>query len=280
MVQALFAANAVFGKVALAAISPTTLVAVRVPASAIFFFLLRAAWARRAGWQPVARRDLPALVLLSLIGVAGNQLCFTEGLARTSATNTAVLMATIPVFTSGLAIALGRERPTARRLLGLAIALGGALLIALFGRSGAALRLEVGPGELFLLANSFLYALYLVLSRPLFLRYRTETAMTWIFAIGAVLLLPFDGAIARELGGAPMVALAAVAYVVIGATIAAYFLNAWALTQASSVMVAIYIYLQPVFGALLASVVLHERLSPITAAAGALIGVGIALVSL
>lgn len=278
VVQLLFVGNAVVGRVALRSITPATILATRVPAGALLFLALRAIIATRSGWQRVPLRDLAHLFGCAVLGVTLNQLLFFEGLARSTATNATVIGAAIPVLTAGVSIALGHERATLRRVVGLSFALGGALSVVLFGRAHGALGF--GVGELLLLGNSTAYALYLVVSRPLFRRYRIDTAITWIFVFGALTLLPLGiRPLVRELPNAPASAYASLAYIVLGATVAAYFLNGWALRRAPSSLVAVYIYLQPVVGALLASRWLGERLTLATALGGLCIGGGIGLVA-
>ena len=68
-------------------------------------------------------------------------------------------------------------------------------------------------------------------------------------------------------------------YIVLFPTVGTYFLNAFALKRAPSSLVAIYIYLQPVVGALLAAWRLGERPSVATYFGGGLIACGIWLVS-
>ena len=48
------------------------------------------------------------------------------------------------------------------------------------------------------------------------------------------------------------------AFVIVGPTIAAYLMNAWALKYAESSVVAAYTYLQPVFAVILAAIFLQE----------------------
>jgi drug/metabolite transporter (DMT)-like permease len=282
----MFASLSVAAKIALRELAPTALIAARVSTAAL---LLWAAWflARGASAiadvralvarprEPMAARDLPALAVYALFGIVANQLLFIEGLARSTATNAVVIGASIPVFTVGVAVALNRERATARKLAGLAVALAGALGIV------GADRFDAGRivGNLLIVANSLSFAIYLVISRTLLARYRTLTVVAWTFLFGALGVLPF--------GGAPLVASAgslhartwlALAYIVALPTIGTYFLNAYALKRAPASLVAVYIYVQPVVGALLAAAILGERPSPATAAGAALIAVGIWLV--
>ena len=62
-------------------------------------------------------------------------------------------------------------------------------------------------------------------------------------------------------------------------TVSSYLLNAFALRAVPATLVAIYVYVQPVAGTLLAWLWLNERLAPATALAALLIFAGIWLVS-
>jgi drug/metabolite transporter (DMT)-like permease len=277
-VQAMFASLSIAGKIALHDLPPRALIAVRAPAAALILmavrFLLRPV-------ERVPPRDLVAFAVLALFGIVVNQILFIEGLARTTATNAIVLNATIPVFTTGVAIALGRERATPFRLLGLAIAFVGALVVASGGaRQGFRLDGDHLTGSALLLANSLSFAIYLVLSRPILQRYTTVTVVSWVMTFGALGVLPFGGGLL--VGAASHVganAWLAVAWIVLFPTVGTYFLNGYALRRAPASVVAIYIYLQPIFGAMMAAVVLDERPHAATLAGGVLIAGGIALVS-
>jgi O-acetylserine/cysteine efflux transporter len=97
--------------------------------------------------------------------------------------------------------------------------------------------------------------------------------------VAALVLVPLGApalvAAAPGLGGR---AWGALAYIVVGATVTPYLLNAWALARVPASVVAIYIFLQPLIAVLLANRVLGERPGWSTAAAALLIGAGIALV--
>jgi drug/metabolite transporter (DMT)-like permease len=72
-----------------------------------------------------------------------------------------------------------------------------------------------------------------------------------------------------------------VGYIVLFPTILTYLLNIWALQRVSSNVVAVYIYLQPLFAAAVAPLLLSgERVTARAAAAGLAIFAGLALVIL
>lgn len=272
-VQIMFASLATAGKIVLRQLPPFAAVSFRTPMAALVLFTLYL-----FNYEKVDRRDLPTLAVYALFGIVANQLIFISGLDRTTATNAVVIGSTIPVFTVGVALLLRREAATTAKLVGLAVAFGGALAIVGLDHfeSGGAHML----GNFLVVLNSLSFSIYLVISRGLLARYRTLTVIAWTFLFGAIGVLPFG---ARDLiAHLPTlwpVTWATLIYVVLFPTVGTYFLNSYALKRAPSSLVAIYIYLQPVVGALIAGMVLHDELHASVLAGGVLIAVGIFLVN-
>lgn len=118
-VQLMFSSWPIFGKVALRAMSSTGLVAFRVGGGAVAFVLLQA---RLGQLRRIPKRDILRVVLCSMLGVVVNQLLFVKGLSLTTVINATLLGTTIPVFTLIVSIALGFDRISLRRILGIVLA--------------------------------------------------------------------------------------------------------------------------------------------------------------
>jgi drug/metabolite transporter (DMT)-like permease len=100
-----------------------------------------------------------------------------------------------------------------------------------------------------------------------------------LFAALGVLPLGIPALWSADLRGVSAQTWGLVGYIVVGPTIAAYFLNLWALRRASSNTVASFIYLQPFLAAIVAPLVLPgESLSRRTVVAGLAIFAGLAMV--
>jgi len=274
-VQLMFASLSIVGKIALRELPPFGLICARVMLATLVLVAARALLQRG---ERVAPRHLAELALCAFFGITANMLLFIAGLARTTATNAIVIGTTIPVFTVGVAVVLRKEAATLAKIIGLAVACIGAMVIV-----GAA-RFEVGSGQLvgnlYVVANSLSFSIYLVISRRLLATYSPITVVSWTFVFGTLGILPF---------GAPSLVAAAphlsartwmcVAYIAMFPTVGTYFLNLYALKRVPASLVAIYIYVQPIVGALMAAAALGERPSMSTFVGGALIGVGIWLVT-
>ena len=84
----------------------------------------------------LARRKLPRsgavlgrLALYAIFGVVINQLCFVEGLSRTTPAHSSILITAIPIGTLVFAVLLLRERLTRSKFVSFAVALSGVLLV-------------------------------------------------------------------------------------------------------------------------------------------------------
>jgi drug/metabolite transporter (DMT)-like permease len=283
LVAILFSSNYIISKLAMNSFSPLTFAYLRVLGAAI---VLNAILVLSGGPPPRRPRagedagaplsgELGRLTLYSILGVALNQTLFLAGLALTSAHVAAILITSIPIFALGAAMIMGRERGTPAKIGGIALAGIGALLVV--GAEGFQGAFRSLIGDLLILANSLSFALYLVLSKPMMAHLSARHVIGRMFAIAAVLMLPIAAwPMATESWSAvPQSAWIALLLVIAGPTVAAYLLNAWALTHAESSLVAAYTYLQPVITTILAALFLGERIRPVAILAGVLIVTGV-----
>jgi drug/metabolite transporter (DMT)-like permease len=277
-VALLFGGNYVVAKFAFREVSPLTLVVLRSWGAAAILFAASAVHHRTANRPPLSRSDLGELFLYGFLGSTVNQICFLEGLSRSTATNASVMLVTIPVLTLTFAVLLGRERATAAGVAGIALGLSGALLL-IVPRGDVDLSASATVGNILLLVGGSSFALYLVLTRPILARHDPLRVMSWIFLFSGLTVLPLGitgvGAIATH--GLSTGGWASVAYVVIGSTAIPYLLNSWALVRVKSSLVAVYILVQPVVAGTLGWMFLDERVGANTAVAAALVVAGVVL---
>ena len=275
-VQILFASLAIFGRIILQTVPPGALVLLRITGAAMALLAIQAASGRR--WVR-DRRDVAHLALLGVMGVSCNQGFFLYGLRYTTATNATILVATIPAFTVLGSLLLRREPASALKLAGIAAA--GAGTVWLIGPDRLSLGADAALGNALIVTGMVAYTYYLLNARPLIEKWSPVTVSAYVMGFGALGVLPVGIPALLEMDGALVsrTTWALVGYVVVFPTIVAYFLNIWALRRASSNLVAVYVYLQPVFTALVAPLVLEgEGLTPRAAAAGVLIFAGVGMV--
>ncbi|HEX9279582.1 MAG TPA: DMT family transporter, partial [Gemmatimonadales bacterium] len=112
LVAVLFGANYVVAKVALREVTPEGLVVIRTWGTAAILFATLALWRGPTPRLKPNRSDIGQLFLYGLLGASLNQICFLEGLVRSTATNAGLMFASIPLLTLALAVVLRRERAT------------------------------------------------------------------------------------------------------------------------------------------------------------------------
>ena len=268
-VALLFSANYVVSKLGMREFSPMAFAWTRIAGAALTLAVLA------PGEAPLDREDPRRVAGFAILGVVINAPLFLLGLSLTSVHVAAILITTIPVFTLAAAIVLGRERRSATRIGGIALACAGALMVV--GGESLAGTWRSVLGAMLIVINCLSYALYLVISKPSMARLSPLRVVAQMFGVGALVLLPFAALpLARQdwqsLSAGAWLALA---LVIIGPTIVAYLLQAWALRHADSSLVATYTYVQPVLATFLGAMFLGETIHPIVIVAAVVIFFGV-----
>ncbi|HKR22301.1 MAG TPA: DMT family transporter [Pyrinomonadaceae bacterium] len=275
-VQILFGIWPIFGKVVLRSMSSTSLVALRITGAALALALLQR---RLAPLFRMPLKDLVLLILCSFLGIVGNQFLFVKGLSLTTVINAEILSTTIPAYALTISILLGYDRWSFKTLGGILIAAAGVLF--LINPARADLTAATTTGNVLILINSFLYAIFIVISKRLYERYGALNMITWIFVVGLLVTIPVGifSLQQENLAAIDAKTWLALAFIILLPTVGAYYLNAWALTRVSPSMVAIYTYLQPLMAFGFAPLLLGEKWSYRTIIAALLIFGGVALVT-
>ncbi len=257
--QVLASGTHLVAKGALNAIGPLPLALLRfATASVAFLVLLRFLPDAR----PLARADLPRILLLGFLVVPVNQGFFLFGLAHTTPTHAALLYALTPVIVYLMARRLLGEGRALATLAGIAIAFAGVVVILL--ERGLAREATVLAGDGLILVAVVAWAAYTVLSKPLLERYAPTSVTGWVIVAGTLLFAP-----AALLPGAfpPAFRLTApvvtgILYLAIGTSVIAYPLWLYALRRLPASRVAITSNTQPVLTGVFSWLIFDERFTP------------------
>jgi drug/metabolite transporter (DMT)-like permease len=214
---------------------------------------------------------------LGLLGVFANQLLFIEGLKRTTAAHSAILIALLPLYVLVLATLARQERISVRKAAGIAVASGGVVLVA----SDHGLGPGSGTlfGDLITMAGGLAFAAYTVAGRPVVrdLGPLATTSLAFLGGGTAVLLVTWPAALRASWRALSPAGWGGLAFVVLGATVLAYLLYYLALDRLEPSKVAAFMYLQPVIAALAAWLLAGEALTARFAMGGSLILAGVLL---
>jgi drug/metabolite transporter (DMT)-like permease len=275
-VQLIFGTWPVVAKIALRALPVTALVTFRIVGATIAFLLIRRV---TMSARIESRSDYAWLALYGLLGVVLNQFLYVKGLELSTVINSALLGTTIPIFTLLVSVVLGYESGSWRVAVGLLLAACG--VVYLINPAQADFSRATNIGNFILLLNSMAFGAYIAISQDMIRRYGALTVITWVFIFGSLFTLPVGGYRLSKISFAavPTGVWFAMLYIIIVPTVAAYYLNAWALGRVAPSVVAIYIYLQPLIAFAVAPLVLGESLNSRTWLAAALIFAGVATVT-
>lgn len=254
-VQIFFGSLPVIGKIVLKTIPPVSLVGFRVGIAALALFLFQR---YRGNLRLADKKDYWRFFVLSLFGVTFNQLLFIGGLSLTKASNTSLLAVTIPIFTIAIGAALGVEKLRKLKIAGIILAAIGVIL--LIDPRNASFSSATTLGDILIIINSLSYGIYVAISKETITRNGALKSTAWIFIFGSLLCVPLGAysLSATDLTAIPWSIWALIFYIAIVATLLPYLFNAFALARVNPSIVAVYIYLQPLIGFVLAVIFLNE----------------------
>lgn len=230
--------------------------------------------------EKVARSDYRRLFLASVFGVVLNQLMFLKGLNYTTPIDSAIIMTVNPVLVLVISALVLRDAITVTKVLGIAIGASGAILLIV--QSGdVSFAGEHFTGNVLTFFNALSYAFYLVLIKPLMMRYSPVTVMRWVFTFGLVMMFPFGFTSLSEVQWSvmPGVAWGAIVFVLVGPTYLAYLLNSKGLQHLKPATVSIYIYSQPIIASLVSVWLGQDHITVVKVISTLLVFVGVYLVS-
>jgi drug/metabolite transporter (DMT)-like permease len=257
-------------------LSPRAIVFFRIAGTLPIAFLFYKLFVK----EKINHSDIPRFLLASFFGIALNQTLFFEGLNLTTPIDSAIIMTANPVLVLVFSYFILKDRITLLKIAGIVIGIAGALLI-ITGKGELSFNSDTFTGNIFILINATSFALYLVIVKPLIIKYHPMTIMVWTFSFGFLITLPFTiiPLINSNLDNIPFQIWLSLLFVIIGATFMGYLLYNYSLKVLSPTLVSFFIYLQPLFSTLTTIAVYGDKPSFIDYLSALFIFAGVWLVS-
>jgi drug/metabolite transporter (DMT)-like permease len=274
-----YATSYVVTRVTLDAVPPATLACLRILIGSAALVPMALAGQRRDS-RPLSRTDRWSIFWMGVLGFAGAFALFHWGLARSTATNAALLITVEPVSLILLAPVLLGERLTRREAAGAVLAIVGATLVVVNGVPG--LTRSLAPhwrGDLLLVLSGVAYASYSLFGRDVLSRHPALPVTVWSILWGAAGMLPL-AAVEWAGGRRPVwtpTSVAGTLYLGVVITALGYLAWNYALERVKAPRAAIFLNIQPLVGALLGVWWLGEPLTVFTVTGGSLIVAGLSL---
>jgi drug/metabolite transporter (DMT)-like permease len=234
----------------------------------------------RREW-PIVRRNLRTLLLLGAVGVGTHNALTYLGLNYTTAINGLMLNSFIPVMIIALSWIFLRQRLSPLQLAGVVVSLCGVLTILAGGSLAKLASLSLNRGDLLIVVAMLMWSVYTIGLRWRPVGLSTLTFLFVIACVGDLAVLPLY--LAEMVLGASVtfswLNLAAILAVSLFSSVLAYVFWNRGVEQVGANVAGLFVHLMPVFGTILAWILLDERLRVFHIAGIALILSGIYVTS-
>jgi drug/metabolite transporter (DMT)-like permease len=259
-------------------ISPEGLTLSRIVFGAAIFWIASLFIAR----EKVHLKEHRFFFIGALCGVVFNQGLFIMGLNRTSPIDASIIITSGPLFAMIFAAILLKEPITILKVSGVLLGAIGAILLVYNGHHASSAHASNLVGNLMVFGSAFIYAFYLVFTKPLTLRYSPITLMKWMFLYASILVTPLYY---RQLISAPVynhpetTAVLQMFYTLFFATFLAYLLIPMAQRRIRPTTISMYNNFQPLVASIVAVSVGMDHFDVIKGISAMLIFSGVYLVT-
>jgi drug/metabolite transporter (DMT)-like permease len=222
------------------------------------------AWRERAAVRIVVREHWRTIIGFTLLGGVPQSVIVFIGLDHSSAVHLGLLNSVIPVMILVLGALFFGHRMMGRELGGVMISAVGVAVILFQGSVAALAHLDIGGGDLIMLAGMLLWAFYTLRLNQRPAHISILCFLFLISAAGLPITLPL---FLREVAvhGLPRPGAAEIAglvYMSAVPTIVSTFTYAFAIERVGPAQAGVFIHLMPLFACLFAAVLAGEALHP------------------
>jgi drug/metabolite transporter (DMT)-like permease len=275
LVALFWSVNFVIGRAIAGYIPPVSLASLRW-ILAFCFFLPFALPHLKKDW-PVIRQHMPTLLFLGVIGPGCYNTITYVGLGYTEAINGLVLNSSAPIFIAITAWLLFRDPISSMQATGMVVAFAGVMVIVTKGHPESLANFRFNFGDLLLITAMLTWSIYTAYlrKRPV-IAWQSFAGLTYFIAGFGNLPLAFIEVAQGKTIPFELAAIAVVLYVAIFPSLLAYVFYNRGVELLGPTRSGFYLFLIPVFGGILATIFLGERLYPFHLIGFALIIGGVA----
>ena len=269
-----WAGNTVIGRLVVGHVPPITLAFVRWGGA--FAVLLPFAFTHLIRDWPLIRRHAGLMLLLAVTGFSVYNTLAYYGLQYTTAINGLLLQSIGPLFVALWSFVLFRDRLTLRQTAGICVSLTGVVVIVCHGSLAILLGIAFNRGDLMFVVALLIYAFYAAMlrNRPAI---HPLSFLAFGMGVGALVLVP--PMVAELASGKTFIldaeSVLSFAFICIFPSLLGYLFLNRGIELIGANRAAPFIHLVPVFGSVLAIVLLGERFELYHAVGYALVFAGI-----
>lgn len=242
--------------------SPQTGVLFRLGFGSLFFIIYECfVWKK---YSLPSWKDSIILILTGLCFVFGYMWALLEGLSYTTPISSSIFISLQPVFVFIICLIIKTEKATIKKVSGMIIGFGGALLCVLTQHTSVVAS-DPFKGNMFCLLGAFLFSCYLVVEKRYIPKYGSAMVSALTFgggAIGSGILVAVSGwdalVVHQNFFSTPMLVLL---FVLIFPTSISYLLQDFSLKLLSATVVALYSDLILIVSAIASYIIGQDKFS-------------------
>lgn len=230
-------------------ISPMAMVSASLVVAAIWS-LIPLIWEKPEKIDPKDRLKIFGAAIL--MGIT-RKLCMMFGLSQTSPIDGSIISTTTPLLVLLLSVAVGLERFSKMKVVGLLLGMAGAMAIIVSSNSD--MHEKSGTiGNILIFTSACVSAAYMVWFKQLVTKYRITTLLRWIYCISAIIMLPIGAhdIATTDISAMDTKILLATLFVLVVPTYLPNLLLNYSLRFVAPTVSSIYSYLQPIIAITLA----------------------------
>lgn len=226
------------------------------------------------------KKNFIILVILSILGITTFNTLLYFGLSATTSTNALIINSTVPILVLFLSFLILKQKIHSYQTVGIILSTLGVVFLMLKADISNIFALQFNHGDILIVISSLSWALYSVLVKFRPKELNNFEFFATIVTLGLILLLPFylfqGYSIQKELGVVKNNYLIFL-YVSVFASITSYYLWHYGIDKIGASKTAQFTHLMPIFGIVLASIFLNEKLETYHLVGAVLIASGIYL---
>lgn len=211
----------------------------------------------------IKRHDVPKLMLLAFIGFFLHISLLLFGLTVSSSINSPIIASSAPVFLIIGSYFLLHEKIKRKRLIGTILSLIGVIIIIIRPLLDNGLDGTIIGNILFVL-STISFVIYTLLLKEYSLPYKASTITFWMFAISAVIFLPFflwEQASVNTLAKMDFQGITGIIFAAIFTSVIGYVCYNFAIRYVKANETGVFLYIDPIVTALIAVPLLGEHIT-------------------
>ena len=222
-----------------------------------------------------AKKDIPGIALLGLLGITVYHTALNYGERTVTAGAASLLIAAGPIFTALFSTLFQKESLKPAGWIGISISFIGVAAITL--GEGEGFRFE--PGALLILLSALVTSIYFVFQKPFHAKYSPQAFTTYSLMAGTLFLMIFLPGLPQAIKEAPLDATLSVIYLGVFPAAIAYITWNYALSRLPAAVVSSFLYVNPVLAIFIAWLWLREIPSVLSLIGGVIALAGVIIIN-